>query len=245
MNKSMIVCVTLGCSLSMANSNAGTMGDVSLVDHNIKPFVSVEGFPVWINAGSAEYIKDSTTQLSKHDFVSGGARFAGGFAYPHTPNINFTFDAAWNYFGRSSNSNSDADSRVTFSGPDLLLGATYKIKDKYELFAKFGVLFERLGYSFNSKTPLNYSFDGANYVTNLSMKSTVLDFLPELKVGGVYNLNTHWGVSLAYMHAFGDTPNFVLTDITTTTPGQLNIDSNFKGPSLNSVLVGARYQFVD
>lgn len=251
MNKNVMICAAIGCSLGLNVASAGSMGDDFMMSHEIKPFASVEAFPVWINAGSIGYTQNitNTVQKGSSNFTSAGARLMGGFAYPYTSRVDLTMEAGWNYFGHYSNSTSGTSSpgshySLSLNGPDLLVGVGYKF-NQYELFLKAGTLFERLGYSFRTLKPLEYTYNGASYTTNLSVKSNILDFLPEIKVGGLYNVNAHWGVSLAYMHAFGDAPRFDMSSITTVTPGRVNLAYDLKGPSLNSLMLGARYQFAD
>ena len=249
MNRNVVVCVAIGCSLGLNVAFAGSMGDDFMMSHEIKPFASVEAFPVWINAGSLSYSKTpSTYQKGTSNFTSAGARLGGGFAYPYTSRVDLTMEAGWSYFGHYSNytkgSSSGSNYSLALNGPDLLVGVSYKV-NQYELFLKAGTLFERLGYSFRTTKPLSYTFDGTLYDTNLWVKSNILDFLPEIKVGGLYNVNAHWGVSIAYMHAFGDAPRFNMDSITTATPPQVNLAYDLKGPSLNSLMAGVRYQFAD
>lgn len=245
MNKSVVICAVIGCSLGLNVASAGSMGDDFMMSHEIKPFASVEAFPVWINAGSLSVTKTGIlSQKATSNYTSAGARLAGGFAYPYTSRLDLTMEAGWNYFGHYSNSTSDSDYSLALNGPDLLVGVSYKV-NQYELFLKAGTLFERLSYSFRTTKPIFYTFDSTSYSTNLWAKSNILDFLPEIKVGGLYNVNAHWGVSLAYMHAFGDAPRFNSSQITTSTPQQVNLAYDLKGASLNSLMAGVRYQFAD
>lgn len=213
--------------------------------HGIIPFATVEGFPVWINFGGITVTKDTTTNTADSGTkLSGGFRIGGGFLYPYKSNVDLSAEAAWNYFGSTSGKISANRLQASLCGVDFLIGGSYK-KDEYEWFAKMGVLFERLGYNFEMPNTYIITVDPQQYYLTLNSSGATTDVLPEIKVGLNYNYNTHWAFSGAYMHAFGDTPSVDLSSLKNGNIIQADVNTSLRGASLNSILFGVRYRFVN
>ena len=88
--------------------------------HGIVPFVSLEGFPAWINFGGITVTRnDSTHTADEGNFLSGGVRVGAGFVYPYTSKVDLTAETAWNYFGSTSGKVSANSISATMSGVDL------------------------------------------------------------------------------------------------------------------------------
>ena len=224
-------------------TNAGSMGDVhsgSLSYRGILPFASIEAFPVWVAYGNVTYSQPGYASTTKRTALSGGGRVAAGFAYPYTANIDLTAEAGWNYFGQKSIKTyyNTFGNSVSLSGVDSLVGFAIK-KNNFECFLKAGALFQVTSYNIayiNSSTSPSY---------NLHWNGVISDILPEVKVGSTYNINKNWGVSLAFMHAFGTSPQLNIAAISTSAGQSYNIVADMNGPSLNAIQIGARYQFAN
>src|SRR5204863_6667447 len=110
----------------------------------------------------------------------------------------------------------------------------------FDGFFKVGAMFQNVRLVRN----LDLNSRGANVIENET--STVSSVIPELKVGGIYNLSDAWGISLAYMHAFGNSPSMTVTKTLTAPPVSVSASSisSTEAPiSLDSVLAGIVYKF--
>lgn len=118
----------------------------------------------------------------------------------------------------------------TMNGFDALAGIAYTDID-WSLFFKAGALVETR----TTKTTSDLTFLlplEARYQETVHHTSV----LPEIKVGGIYNFDQNWGVTLAYMHAFGSS---------TKTTGDINVNTQTitytndqQNPSINAVMLG-------
>lgn len=237
--------LALASSLGFGSGFAGTMGAVAPIStHDIKPFITAEGFPVWINFGGIRLTTNGTTKsVDTGYYLSGGARVAGGATYTYSPTIDFSMETAWNYFGSTSGSVRSQEFGAVLSGADVLVGVTYKYK-MTEWFLKGGTLFERNLVNYSQPSSFLLESGTNNVYAQINASAVVSDILPMVKVGGLYNYNDALGFTLSYMHAFGQTPRF--TGIETTSGSNIYdyIDTNLRGPSLNALMIGLRYQFV-
>lgn len=241
MKKNSVMGALVG-SILAGSVYAGSMGPA--FTHEIKPFVSAEGFPVWIAFGGMNLVNNgSASSVDNGNFVSGGARLAAGMGYSYLPMVDLTSEAAWNYFGHTSGSVSGKTMGATLSGVDFLVGAAYKYLNT-EWFVKGGALFERASINFGLPSTFLLQSGGINVYSQVQASMVVTDVLPEVKVGGIYNYNENIGFSVAYMHAFGQTPHYtgIVTDVGSNKYDY--ISTNLRAPTLDSVLFGVRYQFV-
>lgn len=251
MNKMIKVTLGLNLLLCINTINAGDMGPIALNEAKITPFISGEGSFTGndtLYAGNQPVASFrsptmSTGSLAVDRYVKfWGARVAAGFVYPYVNGLNFDMETGWNYFGSASGGNHQYSLDGSLSGADLLVGALYKYNN-FELFAKGGTLFQRITYNLYVPNLIIHSASGT-INSKISWSGSKIDVLPEVKVGVLYDVTTNWGVSLAYMHAFGDDPHLLASfsrfqnDI-----AQANVDAALRGASLNSLLLGVRYNF--
>jgi hypothetical protein len=230
----------------LSSTYAGTMGDIDAasLSGGIIPFVSLEGFPVWISHGQVDYTDPNNAVVTNLQALSGGVRGAAGFLYPYKSNLDLTAEAGWNYFGNTnltlSGTRGVFTDKLSINGVDFLAGATYKHNNKFELFGKFGALFQII------RQHMTYvGTAGGNNSYNTALDYVISDVLPEIKVGLNYNINQHWGASIAYMHAFGYSPTMTASKAETTNLTQYNANLNLQGASLNAIEMGVRYLFLN
>lgn len=247
MERTTKIAVGLSCAAFLQAAAAGTMGEVadaSFGGRGITPFVSLEGFPVWISFGGISVTNNASTSASdKGNMLSGGGRFAAGFATPYSPNIDFTAESAWNYFGSTSGKTAGNTLAASLSGVDFLVGALYKYSN-YQFFVKGGALFERLDYKINVPNRYVATIESITYYAGVAVKGSISPVLPEIKVGMNYDITPNWAASLAYMHAFGYAPSVVTGVQSTPTSFNDYVSANLRGATLNAINIGVRYQFL-
>lgn len=216
----------------------------------VVPFVSLEGSASWTTTKDISIVETSSnTGLSIPNNLSPwGGRLAAGLGYQHREHINFIAEAGWNYFGSASDLSTGVQGvkiNTTLSGVDFLVGAVYK-KNKIGWFGEVGALLQRAAYSTSSSDVLLSDIAGnlVNYTGSIA--GTLIDVLPEIKVGAVYAVNPALGISLAYMHAFGGNPKAQesLTPVSGDQPAILNLTLDARNPSINAVLLGLHYSFI-
>jgi hypothetical protein len=69
--------------------------------------------------------------------------------------------------------------------------------------------------------------------------------LPEIRLGGEYQLYNDWFITAAWMHAFGGTLGVNIQDVTvsSTFTSFGNILFNLNNPTMNTVAFGLEYRF--
>jgi len=219
---------------------AGTMGPVSEARHTL--FVSGEGAYTW-NSIDDTVVHGVTIDNSTNGW---GGRIAAGAIHYSVDNLSYTAEMGWGYYGQTK-FESDAfriNTRTSMYGLDLLVGGDYRM-DNFDLFLKVGGMIEnaKLHKVQNNAllvTPLLTSADTGVSDTTRTYSSVV----PEIKVGGIYNLNDQWGVSLAYMYVFGNDvslnidPKFTSADTTSN-----NITARSVPVALSTLSLGLQYKF--
>lgn len=253
MKRTLKTIVCCSCLSLFHPAQSGTMGYLSpssFGGHGILPYATIEGYPVWINFGGLTFSNNGDSQTSDKGYpLSGGARIAGGFTYPHNEVLDFNAEAGWNYFGSTSGNSKGTTIGASLSGVDILLGVAYKWK-AYEGFAKVGALFEKINYNINMPNQFIVIANPYVYYSSIDAKGVISEVLPELKVGVTYNVNDNWAASVSYMHAFGDAPGVNAYSITPPygqTSGNVttSVSSNLQAASLNAIMFGVRYQLND
>lgn len=220
---------------------AGTMGPIEVNNHPVTPFVSLEGS--W-TAFDLDFLNSPTTVLTNRD--AWGARLAGGVMYYYVNNVNFTAETGWAYLGKKSQARSDAANSVSLYGADILLGVLYQ-PAQWGVFLKGGTFFENVAVKFRNNTTSSLLLNGESVAIQSAINGrlTFSNVLPELKAGAIYDMD-HWGVSVAYTHAFGITDPRLIFNATSSTNNVINLNAstNLRGIDVNSVLFGAYYKFV-
>ena len=229
--------VTASLFSLFANVYAGSMGPVSSdIGSTILPFVSVEGAYTW----NSMYPGVINGVQSDRNNAHWGGRAAGGFALNRTENLRFSSEAGWGSYGNNRFSTTSGESAVYyFYGFDILLGAIYSYRE-FDFFAKAGAMIETLRGSANSN--LGEFYPGGLFSGHINESSSQTTALPEIKVGGEYNVNNHLAISLAYMYAFGSNQSMVIDNHAVLGGGiTLNQQLRFQAPSFNTIMLGLRY----
>ena len=235
------------CLMGLIDSAcAGMMGNVSVADYFV-PFASGEGSVTW-NTIKSVYIFDHPSSLSKQLW---GGRGAVGLAHTLPNRFGYTAEMGWGYYGSTSSHNFGSAPQgslgITNSGNlygfDLLAGLTYDFTS-FQVNLKAGAMSESR--HINGTAVFRNTNNGNNYLSTNQLQSVSTNTLPEIKVGGLYFINENIGLSLAYMHVFGN-DNFVASvtgafSSPQATQGIASVTSA-QNPSLDSLLFGLIYQF--
>ncbi|CDZ77637.1 hypothetical protein BN59_01921 [Legionella massiliensis] len=199
--------LTIGLiGLMSQNVFAGDMGVVNPVQISpFIPFISGEGAVTWNTIKSAR-VFDVSPSTNKDKW---GGRVAVGFNHQYRNNFGFSSEIGWGYYGRTSShvfgaaqSGSLAISNSSdLYGFDILAGLTYDL-NRCSLFLKAGAMAENR--RVKGLSVFRNSNNTTNYVSSNKLHTVSTNVLPEVKVGGIYNVNDIVGISLAYMHVFGN-----------------------------------------
>lgn len=243
--------IGIACLTLLNTVHAGDMGAVdavSKVNHDLIPFVTAEGFPVWINFGGITTSNNGVvSSVDTGNYLSGGGRGAAGFTYPYKSNIDFTAETGWNYFGHTAGGIDGSAISATLTGADLLVGAVYKTEFKehtLEWFLKAGTLFQRIHYNYSLPNTYINTNQGLDEYLTAGIRGAISEFLPMIKLGVMYDINPRWAVTAAYMHAFGATP-VLNSSLSKTTYVQASVVADLRAPTLNTAMFGVRYQLMD
>ena len=201
--------------------------DTGTFTSSLKPFISLEGAYNWRSIDGA-LIRDTSPIHTNQPW---GGRAALGVAISLTKNVGLTNEFGWNYFGKTTINEPKRYINIsTLDGVDLLVGILYKW-NKTEWFVKGGGLAQNIH---TNHTTLNYTVHDREITPYTKLKNTETQMMPEIKIGGIYNINKHLGISLSCMQAFGST--FV---VSISADGTIN--KNFRNPTSKAILAGLRY----
>ena len=235
MIKSMLSCALIASCLSSA-TQAGDMGPVKSEVYTAVPFISAEGSYTW-NQIDRTMLLQTSSQQQMHPW---GGRVAGGYIRQFSPAMSFTSEGGLGYYGSTNRTLAARgyQSKASMSGLDLLIGFMYDY-NQFGLFLKGGAMVQNkvTDHTIN----LGLATSGSLISGSETGKANTTELLPELKVGGVYNLTDNVGITLAYMHVFGS--NVQGTYNISAAPGSIVMQSSgdFTNPTLDSVLLGIQY----
>jgi hypothetical protein len=238
--KKIVLAMSTAAVFSVAN--AGSMGPVSMASYT--PYLTGEASYTWpqINNPTVNGNSVSSTQQGW------GGRLGGGMMYGYSEKLSFTGEIGGGYYG-STNRNIYApitkakvgSSNVSIDGYDMLAGLVYKW-NYFDVFLQGGFMLQNLRYSENIDTAL--AVPGGSMRGTASMNGDHTQAYPEIKVGGIYNINPNWGVDVAYMHVFGKTPSVTGNVYTAGGVYYDNTSVVAQNPTLDSVMFGLHYNFV-
>ena len=241
MNKlkcSMLVAATLLASTVYAG---GPSVEPMPQSHNLPLFATLEGGYTWNDLGTTTV--NSLTASESNKGFSG--RVAAGAAHysSYNPSLSYTGEFGWGYYGQTDYTlaSRGVDAENYIYGLDLLGGVNYQVNDLFDVFFKLGGMLQNIRMHRNTNLD---NFIGGTAVTGTDNETTtVSSVIPEIKLGGVYNFTDCWGISLAYMHAFGN--NVSMTVDKTHTADTVTSTTTVTGApvSLNNVMLGLRYRF--
>lgn len=222
-------------------SFAGSMGPVKTTPQII-PFAGLEASYTWHQYDGIGISGSSSSQTSD----PWGGRFYAGFLYSLNESIYLSSEFGGGYYGSESvtNSSKGISARYTADGYDLLVGAGYRF-NAFEIFGKVGAMMEN--WRLKSSKNLALVSPGGLLNGQYDYRGITAETLPEIKVGGIYNWNDRLGVSLAYMHVFGAKMQASMNISSSTTPPSINFsgENNMQNPTLDSVMLGLRYNFLN
>lgn len=240
-----ITMLSLLAALSQgAYTYAGTMGIIDSAPCLIS-FLALEGGYTWNQIENYDFsLTGLNGRFYSHKSDKGfSGRLAGGIIRPINEQFALSSEIGFGYYGRTNLNpvgTGIAPSlpvnlaiKNTLSGFDALVGVAYTAPS-YSLFFKAGALIQNM----STRTNANFSpFDiaPANSVQSINYVSV----LPELRVGGAYNLSSNWAVTASYFHAFGSNPkttgNFNVNTL------NASVNTNDRNPSLDAVMLGIQY----
>ena len=228
--------LTISALSLLTNVYAGAMGPVSSdIGSTIIPFVTGEVAYTWNSMYPGIINNVQSTKSTQY----WGGRVAGGFALKHSETLYFTGEAGWGSYGNNKfNRTSGQKATYDLHGFDILLGTVYNYK-QMDFFVKAGALIENIA-QIAMVNNEEYS-PGGFYVGQTDASHTFTNLVPEVRVGAEYNVNSHVGVSLAYMYAFGTNQSMNLNN---NSKGAILTSENqtrFQALTINSLMLGLRY----
>lgn len=205
---------------------------------DLNPFALFEAAATWNQINSVNINNVPTTQSTN----PWGGRLAGGLTYQIAQRMLFSAESGIGYYGKNKRSISDHSFSATssISGLDILIGGIYRYQ-QFDFFVKGGGLVQsqriRVKMDLSNVIAGNLISGSVNTVLNRTQ------FMPEIKVGGIYNMTKNLGISVAYMHAFG--ADVYGTVNVNATPGSIVVfnTGNGESPILDAVMFGLQYTF--
>ncbi len=225
-----------GGLFSCAVAHAGDMGTKPV--HTLMPYFGGEVSYNWIDLGSLRF-----NNLSNNPkYQPWGGRFSAGVLRFSTDALGFTGEIGGGYYGAASMHivRLAANTSLSIDGYDALVGALYRAQ-YLDLFVKVGFMIQNLRQTIN-EDDLSRRYAGGLVTGQSHARESRTQVLPEIRVGGIYNIRNDLGVTLTYLHAFGSSPN-KNENITASFNNGINISSvtRTQNPSLDAILLGLRY----
>jgi hypothetical protein len=231
--------ISTAALFSASIAYAGDMGS-KLAPLSV-PYVGGEVSASWIQK-NAPHVNGVTANISEQNW---GGRLSAGMLRFHTEKLALMGEIGGGYYGSRSVTipQLSASSKLEVDGYDVLVGALYKLKH-VDVFGQVGFMIENARMSL-TKQDLNKLAQGDFIHGSSSVRFNTTQVLPEVRAGGVYNVRDDLGVTLAYMHAFGSTPDFSGVKTATRADGiNTVVSAKLQNPSLNAVLLGLHYYIV-
>lgn len=239
MKKITFLCSILACSyLSVASAGSMSAPEPLSLNH---PYVAGEASYTWQQIDTPR-INGVSPSMSKQPW---GFRLSGGLLRFYTDKLGFSAELGGGYYGGRSGSAPliSTTAKIKIDGYDALLGVLYRL-EHLDLFAKFGFMMQNNRFNY-TKGDLAQTLPGAGIFGSESQRLLWSGTLPEIRVGGIYNVLDNVGVTLTYMHAFGSTMERTanVTPIPDTGINRFT-SQNAQNPTLDSILLGLRYYMV-
>lgn len=224
-------------------AHAGSMGPVATAERHAVPYLSGEGSYTWNDINNVTINGYSGTQSTN----GWGGRLAAGIVRPYTDKLSLTAEVGGGYYGSTSTNiyAAGVTGRSSIDGYDVLVGALYDVS--YEGVNRLG-LFGDVGFmvqNMRTKLTQNYALStpGGLFSGTTTAYGSQTQVLPELKVGGLYNVCENLDLSLAYMYVFGSNTHGSRTMTASASSFALNGTVNRENPALSTLLFGLRYNF--
>lgn len=228
-------------------SYAGAMGEVQ-VGYRTIPFVSIEGSVTWPQTSPFVY----NGELGTDSRQRWGGRFAVGALIPYREKLRFSAEVGGGYYGNAKETFASTVATEHLDGYDFIGSVLYRIDPTFsplgmhpaiDIFGGVGVM--GLNNRLKVTQDISQALQGSGFSGIIKNSFNTSQLLPEIKVGGLYNVNDSLGITLAYLHVFGSLFS-ANSSITYTSPTTATFNGNFEtqNPSLNSFMFGLRYSFV-
>ena len=231
--------MTLFSTLFLASTvYAGEMGPALSEENPL--FASIEGAYTW-NSIQNQIVNAIT--LNKTNYGWGG-RVAAGAIHQTLGAMSYSAELGWGYYDRTTLVSSivGVNRDLSFYGLDLLLGGNYRY-NQMDYFLKLGGMVQNM--RINNSKNISQTVPGGMMTGHSKMIRTTSVVAPEIKVGGIYNLTTQLGLSLAYTYVFGNDAHGTSNNDATAAPASIITNSSYTGApiSLSSLMLGLRYRF--
>ena len=234
--KKIMVAASLGLSSLIAH--AGTMGPVN--DMHVVPYFAGEALYAW-NSLQGSVVNSNKAVLTKNGW---GGRLSAGIVYPYTQQFGLNAEFGGGYYGniKSNLAVEGVTANTNIIGYDFLVGATYHAS-LLDLYVDIGAMAQNMDYGVTVNKGLRIPGGLITGVEQIHLSQTQM--LPEIKVGGIYNLVQNLGLTLSYTHVFGYTVNSNSTSTTTLAPPSILAAGRIeqRNPTLDVILFGLRYNF--
>lgn len=223
---------------------AGTMGPIDTTPCLIS-FLALEGGYTWNEIDGYNFSFTGVNRLYSHKSDKGGSgRVAGGIIRPINKQFALSSEIGFGYYGRTTLDSVNTglaiglpghlNVRNTLSGFDALAGVAFTTPN-YSVFFKAGALVQNMA----MKTITDFTPFTPTLRQSFHQKINHTAALPELKVGGAYNVATNWALTASYLHAFGSSPG--TTAAFNLNNGSAHFNTNVQNPSIDTVLLGIQY----
>ncbi len=190
----------------------------------------LKGFNYAVTGGNGQF-------GSKENNTSYAGVLSAGMLRAVTEEFAVSSEIGYGLYGRTTHSPNSAslglgtlNVKHTLSGFDALAGVAYTDLD-WSVYLKAGALV--LTRTTETTSDLTFLLP-LQAVYKESVHHTAA--LPEIKIGGAYNFDSNWAVTLSYLHAFGSSTSTKGT--IDATHGTITFNNNLQNPSVNAVLVG-------
>ncbi len=231
----------LGLGLSGLTAYAGTMGAVADTPW-ATPYFGGEALYAW-NGINGYNINGNPPSVSKNGW---GGRLSVGINHPYTEKVSLNAEVGGGYYGntRSNVAASGIFGNYNITGYDFLFGGSYHFQS-FDLFGDIGFMAQTLFASMLRDQAKQ--FVGGGITGRIRQHASATEVLPEIKVGGLYNVTDNVALTLAYTYVFGSTVSGELNTSSATAPPSFFTAygaSTARNPSLSTILFGLRYNFV-
>jgi len=249
MKNKFIAVSALTAFTAVSASFAGSMGPVATLPTFI-PFLGGEASYTGQQL-STPSINSSTATTSGQGW---GGRLSGGFVHPFADKWGFISEIGGGYYGGKNYSfYTTAGAEVgtlktSVDGYDVLVGGLYKLDkfDYWDVAGQLDLLVEGgfMVENFRQQAVKNEANYASGYAGTTNVKDDLTQAFPEIRVGGIYNLNENWGLTVTYLHVWGSSPRETLSLSNTGTVLTENSAINTQAPTLDTVLFGLKYNIV-
>ncbi len=231
----------LVAGLITTHAYAGDMGHMT-VNTSSKSifFAGFEGDYTWADSSIGTDLNNTIPRVDERGW---GGRVSVGVYNNYFEAFGISGEAGWGYYGKRLFQDSALNSAGSYTlyGFDLLFGL-WKTYSNLDFFIKAGAMLEtrRTTHTVNFSRLLPGGFASGTSVESSPMSTVV----PEVKVGGIYNITEQLGASVSYMYLAGWNTRGSVQQSFSRTGGFVRNASLAGGPpSFSSIMFGLQYNF--